>query len=189
MKLNRKRILLVEDDLNFGNMLKEYLLINNYDIILAKNGIEGFQTTIQGYSANDTIMVDVQHQNGSFESVELVLSDKYDYYSELGWSSENLEAIGIEQGDAFLGVEGISESTSGIDRLAGPFSPRFEGGIVAQIIYTPLHILQMVILPFEMQGVSMHPVQEAMLVPTDSIISDTLGIAGLLFLVNFFFNC
>ena len=43
MKLNRKRILLVEDDLNFGNMLKEYLLINNYDIILAKNGIEGFQ--------------------------------------------------------------------------------------------------------------------------------------------------
>ena len=36
-------ILLVEDDLNFGNMLKEYLLINNYDIILAKNGIEGFQ--------------------------------------------------------------------------------------------------------------------------------------------------
>jgi len=43
MKSNRKRILLVEDDLNFGNMLKEYLLINNYDIILAKNGIEGFQ--------------------------------------------------------------------------------------------------------------------------------------------------
>ena len=151
------------------------------------HGIEGFQTTIQGYSANDTIMVDVQHQNGSFESVELVLSDKYEYYSELGWSSENLEAIGIEQGDAFLGVEGISESTSGIDRLAGPFSPRFEGGIVAQIIYTPLHILQMVILPFEMQGVSMHPVQEAMLIPTDSIISDTLGIGGLLFLVNFFF--
>tara|TARA_B100001057_G_scaffold32243_1_gene29276 strand:- start:306 stop:1013 length:708 start_codon:yes stop_codon:yes gene_type:complete len=43
MKLNRKRILLVEDDVNFGNMLKEYLLINNYDITLAKNGIEGFQ--------------------------------------------------------------------------------------------------------------------------------------------------
>ena len=43
MKLNRKKILLVEDDINFGKMLKEYLSINNYEIILAKNGIEGFQ--------------------------------------------------------------------------------------------------------------------------------------------------
>ena len=150
-------------------------------------GVDGFQTIIQGYSANDTITVDLRHENGSHESIELVLSDKYDYYSELGWSASNLEAIGIEQGDAFVGVEGISESTAGIDRLAGPFSPRFEGGLASQIIYTPIHVLQMVILPFELQGVSMHPVQEAMLVPTDSIISETFGIGGLLFFVNFLF--
>ena len=150
-------------------------------------GVDGFQTTIQGYGANDTITVDLRRENGSHESIELILSDKYDYYSELGWSASNLEAIGIEQGDAFVGVEGISESTDGIDRLAGPFSPRFEGGLASQVIYTPIHVLQMVILPFELQGVSMHPVQEAMLVPTDSIISETIGIGGLLFLVNFLF--
>ena len=34
-----KRILLVEDDPNFGIVLKEYLTINNYDVVLAKNGI------------------------------------------------------------------------------------------------------------------------------------------------------
>ena len=42
MKSN-KRILLVEDDPNFGTILKDYLTINNYEVSLAVNGIEGFE--------------------------------------------------------------------------------------------------------------------------------------------------
>ena len=38
-----KRILLVEDDPNFGTVLKEYLTINDYEVVLAKNGMEGFE--------------------------------------------------------------------------------------------------------------------------------------------------
>jgi len=41
--MNRRRILLVEDDPNFGSILKEYLIINGYHVTLAKNGIEGFE--------------------------------------------------------------------------------------------------------------------------------------------------
>ena len=36
-------MLLVEDDPNFGKILKDYLTINNYEISLAVNGIEGFE--------------------------------------------------------------------------------------------------------------------------------------------------
>jgi len=43
MKINNRRILLVEDDPNFGSILKEYLMINGYTVTLAKNGIEGFE--------------------------------------------------------------------------------------------------------------------------------------------------
>ena len=43
MKRNNKKILIVEDDINFGNILKEYLSLNDFNIILAKNGIEGFE--------------------------------------------------------------------------------------------------------------------------------------------------
>ena len=43
MKLESKKILLVEDDPNFGSILKEYLSINGYNVTLAKNGIEGFE--------------------------------------------------------------------------------------------------------------------------------------------------
>ena len=38
-----KKILLVEDDPNFGSILKDYLTMNDFDVTLAKNGMEGFE--------------------------------------------------------------------------------------------------------------------------------------------------
>jgi len=38
-----KNILLAEDDLNFGIVLKDYLEMNNYTVTLAKNGMEGIE--------------------------------------------------------------------------------------------------------------------------------------------------
>ena len=38
-----KKILVVEDDSNFGRILKEYLSINKYSVDLASNGIEGYE--------------------------------------------------------------------------------------------------------------------------------------------------
>ena len=43
MNTDSKKILIVEDDFNFGSILKDYLALNDYDVTLAKNGIEGFQ--------------------------------------------------------------------------------------------------------------------------------------------------
>ena len=43
MKNSNKKILIVEDDPNFGKILREYLTLNDYDIVLAKNGIEGYE--------------------------------------------------------------------------------------------------------------------------------------------------
>jgi DNA-binding response OmpR family regulator len=43
MEQAQKKILLVEDDPNFGSVLKDYLSLNDYDVTLAKNGMEGFE--------------------------------------------------------------------------------------------------------------------------------------------------
>ena len=42
MKSNNK-ILIVEDDPNFGSILRDYLNLNDYKVTLAKNGIEGLE--------------------------------------------------------------------------------------------------------------------------------------------------
>ena len=49
MNNSNKKILIVEDDPNFGKILKEYLTLNDYDIVLAKNGIEGFEKFNKSY--------------------------------------------------------------------------------------------------------------------------------------------
>lgn len=43
MEMENKKILLVEDDPNFGAILKDYLMLNDFDVTLAKNGMEGFE--------------------------------------------------------------------------------------------------------------------------------------------------
>jgi len=43
METANKKILLVEDDPNFGIVLKDYLSMNDFDVTLAKNGMEGFE--------------------------------------------------------------------------------------------------------------------------------------------------
>ena len=36
-------VLLVEDDVNFGTVLRDYLQLNGYKVLLARNGLEGFE--------------------------------------------------------------------------------------------------------------------------------------------------
>ena len=43
MEIANKKILLVEDDPNFGSILKDYLVMNDFDVVLAKNGMECFE--------------------------------------------------------------------------------------------------------------------------------------------------
>lgn len=43
MEVENKKILLVEDDPNFGAILRDYLMLNDFEVVLAKNGMEGFE--------------------------------------------------------------------------------------------------------------------------------------------------
>ena len=140
-----------------------------------------------GYSANDSIAITVRHSDGEVEILTATLSDKYDYYVELGWSDSDLATLGVEQGDPFLGVEGLSGGTAGIDRLAGPLSPRWDGNLLQKSLMIPFHTLSVLIIPFELQGVAMHPFEESLLEADDNRFAQALGTSGLLFLVNLFF--
>jgi membrane-associated protease RseP (regulator of RpoE activity) len=149
--------------------------------------IDDFYDIMEGYSANDSISITVMRSDGQIETLNATLSDKYDYYVNLGWSASDLDALGIDKEDPFLGVEGLSGGTAGIDRLAGPLSPRWEGNILQKSLMVPFHTLSMMIVPFELQGVAMHPFEESLLEADDNSFAQALGTNGLLFLVNLFF--
>lgn len=44
MEEKKTRILLVEDDLNFGRILKDYLSLNSFEVVHMKDGVDGWNT-------------------------------------------------------------------------------------------------------------------------------------------------
>jgi two-component system OmpR family response regulator len=46
--MSKNRILLVEDDQNFGDVLRSYLEMHEYDVTLAKDGMEGLESYNRG---------------------------------------------------------------------------------------------------------------------------------------------
>ena len=177
---------IVQEEGAYNAGLEPWDTIQSIDNQTVSN-VDDFYDIMTAYSANDTIAITVLHQDGDVETLNATLSDKYDYYLELGWSKSNLADLGVEQGDAFLGVEGLSGGTAGIDRLAGPLSPRWDGNLLQKSVMVPFHTLSMMIVPFELQGVAMHPFEESLLEADDNPFAQTLGTNGLLFLVNLFF--
>ena len=150
-------------------------------------GLDGFRDIVEQYNAGDSVLIGVLHQDGTRETVNATFSDKYTYYQNLGFSEEQLQSFSIEQGDPFLGVEGLSSNTAGIDRLAGPLSPNVEYTTLQRTLIAPLHVVTIMIIPFEFQGVAMHPNEEAMLQADDTFLGNFLGKEGLLVLVNLMF--
>ena len=164
-----------------------------WDTIVAINGstiegTDGFREVLSQYSSGDSIEMEII-RDGESQLLNANLTDKHQYYVDLGWSNESLASIGIEPGDAFLGVEGLSEGYAGIDRLAGPFSPRFEGGFLLKALSVPIHAIGIMLIPFQLNGVAIHPFEEALLIPGDGILASTLGLGGLFFLAHLFFWC
>jgi membrane-associated protease RseP (regulator of RpoE activity) len=150
-------------------------------------GIDGFRDTLSNYSSGERIDIVVRRESGLRDTITVNLTDKHQYYSELGWSNESLVNLGVEVGDPFLGVVGMSEGTAGIDRLAGPFSPRWQGNSVETAISVPIHSLTIMLTPFQMNGVAIHPFEQSLLQTGDGMVASLIGIDGIVFLVNLFF--
>lgn len=146
-----------------------------------------FDSVLSQSSPGDDVEILVEHSDGEQEILIASLSDKREYYKANNWTDEQLDAYGIESGEPFLGVSGISEATAGIDRLAGPFSPNVDASLGGRLLALPIHLVSIMIIPFELQGVAIHPFQESLLVANDGAIGSILGTSGILFFVNLFF--
>ena len=149
---------------------------------------EDFANLMEELSAGQIVPMEVvRYSSGETETLMVNLTDKYEYYLDLGYEEDVLESMDIEQGDAFLGVQNLAGGTAGVDRLAGWAHPDFETSGLGYIISVPINTLQILITPFEYQGVAIHPAQEEMLDSGDGWLASTIGLSGLLFLINLLF--
>ena len=56
-------------------------------------GLDSFYEIMDDYSANDTVIISVLHEDGTRENLSTTFSDKHEYYTDLGWSESNLESF------------------------------------------------------------------------------------------------
>ena len=164
-----------------------------WDVILAIDNqsidsSEDFTTVMDGLESGQTVSMDIiRSETGDEETLFVTLTDKHAYYLELGYTEEVLAELGIEEGDAFLGVQNLADGTAAIDKLAGPAHPDFEASPLGHAVMWPLHTLTLLITPFELQGSAMHPVEEGMLAAGDGWLAELVGLEGLLFLAYLMF--
>tara|TARA_B100000767_G_C19769861_1_gene539377 strand:- start:248 stop:1711 length:1464 start_codon:yes stop_codon:yes gene_type:complete len=164
-----------------------------WDVIVAINGSEiidtqDFVDVMDDVTAGQTVPMEIiRYNNGSQETIQVKLTDKYAYYLDLGVDADTLDSMGVEEGDAFLGVQELASGTAGVDRLAGWTHPDFETSALGYVVSVPRDLLKILITPFENQGVAIHPAQEEMLGAGDGWLSSLVGLAGLIFLVNLLF--
>jgi len=164
-----------------------------YDTITEINGttisdVDDFSKVMSEHKSGEVVnMTIIRQSDSSKEVLSVTLGDKHEHYMSLGWDVDDLENLGIEKGDAFLGVEGLASGTAGIDRLAGPFGTRWDGSIGYTILATPIHVIELLLTPFQNKGMAILPVEEAMLEPADGGLASIIGLAGIIFLVNLLF--
>jgi membrane-associated protease RseP (regulator of RpoE activity) len=164
-----------------------------WDVILAIDNqsvgsSEDFTTVMDGLEAGQVVSMDIiRSETGEEETLTVTLTDKYAYYIELGYDEEVLANSGIEEGDAFLGVQNLADGTAAIDRLAGPAHPDFEASPLVHAFAWTGHTIILISTPFEFQGSAMHPVEEGMLAAGDGWLAELVGLEGLLFLTYLMF--
>ena len=79
---------IVQEEGAYNAGLEPWDTIQSIDNQTVSN-VDDFYDIMTTYSAMIPIAITVMHQDGDVETLNATLSDKYDYYLELGWSKSN----------------------------------------------------------------------------------------------------
>ena len=161
-------------------------------------GYETFSNEMAELSVGDQATFTVlSHPDHEGERVErdliVTLGNRYQYH--LGQCDgdavciEDMEVLladlGIEPGDAFLGVSGLRSGSSSVDYYSNIMSGEFS--LEQTILATSLTPLAMIGVPIQFDGQTMLLEERAMLEAGDSAIASVLGTDGMLMLFDFLF--
>jgi|TARA_B100001250_G_scaffold2266_3_gene1992 membrane-associated protease RseP (regulator of RpoE activity) len=172
-----------------------------YDIITEINGEEvhdydSFSEQMSYLSAGDEAsftIIPYSEEGGESSERMVILGDRYHYYLDLcegdqGCLEETettLNSLGIEQGDAFLGVSNIRSGTVQTDRFSYIVDDRFS--LRDTVVLTAVSPLIMLGTPMQHEGQTMDLHERSMLMAGDGALASSLGTEGMLDLFDCIF--
>jgi membrane-associated protease RseP (regulator of RpoE activity) len=156
-----------------------------------------------GETAEFTVVSSAAHGEAETRIIEITFTDRWQYHidqcekdsncvqSEL---EEQLAEIGIEQGDAFVGVSNLRSNTAGVDHWTFFFDDQYnpvQKGMI--LLFAPIWKIDnpynpgLLGTPIVLEGHTMPLEQRAMLTAGDGPIASTLGTDGMLATFDFLF--
>ena len=148
-------------------------------------------------SGEEIVFTVVSHpdSNGdrSEREITVTLGDRYEYYVGLcGGDSDCVEEtegllaeMGVENGDAFLGVSGLRSSSSSVDYYSSILSGEY--AVSQSALGAAVTPLAMIGVPIQHDGQTMLLEERAMLEASEGAIASALGTGGMLILFDFLF--
>ena len=159
---------------------------------------DGFTQAMKEYSsgetANFTILSSPAHGEIDERVIAITFTDRWQFMMDQcaeqpscdsDETEEALAEIGIEPGDAFVGVSNLRSNTAGVDGWAFVFDDQFSPAQkTLGLLVAPIGLLGM---PIALDGHTIPLEQRAMLTAGDGPIASTLGTDGMLAAFDFLF--
>lgn len=155
---------------------------------------EAMKEYSSGESANFTVLTSPAHGEVEQRVIEITFTDRWQFLMDQcaeqpscdsDETEQALAEIGIEPGDAFVGVTNLRSNTAGVDGWTFMFDDQFSPAQkTLGLLFAPLGLLGM---PIALDGHTMPLEQRAMLTAGDGPIASALGTEGMLAAFDFLF--
>ena len=118
--------------------------------------------------------------------ISVILTSKLDYAQSKNYSDERIEIEEIDEKTAFLGVSGMDDGSSGIDRLAGPMAWDQDVPWYVDTLGVAIQPIIIIDTPLKHEGQIMDP-HEMEYIEADGWLGGLLGTTALMAIITLLF--
>ena len=181
---------IIEDTAAADSGLQPWEIITHFDGAPVPTAGE-MTEQLDAHSAGDTVNLTVlshpnENQLRTERVISVTLSSKWDYLKSQNMTDSEIESMGIDEDDAFLGVSGMSSGSSGIDRLVGPMAWETNQPLYMDALGVAVQPFVLIGIPIGFEGQIMTP-QEMEFIEADGWLGDILGTTVLMAIITLLF--
>ena len=181
---------IIEDTAAADSGLQPWEIITHFDGTPVPTAGE-MTKQLDAHSAGDTVNLTVlshpnENQLRTERVISVTLSSKWDYLKSQNMTDSEIESMGVDEDDAFLGVSGMSSGSSGIDRLVGPMAWETDQPLYVDALGVAVQPFVLIGIPIGFEGQIMTP-QEMEFIEADGWLGDILGTTVLMAIITLLF--